>query len=46
MSESDERWTQARQESDAVEWRLLWWYLLLMGVIVGLAVLVVWLLLR
>ena len=45
MSES-KKWAQARRESEAAQWRLVRWYLLLMGVIVGLAVLVVWLLLR
>lgn len=45
MSESD-RWARARRESEAAQWRLVRWYLAAMVVVVGLAVLVVWLILR
>lgn len=46
MAGDEGRWERARRESEAAQWRLVRWYLAAMGVVVGLAVLVVWLILR
>lgn len=46
MSESDDRWAEARRANDEATWRLVRWFLAAMVTLVGLAVLVVWLVLR